>query len=254
MASGEETQTGARRVARERLAARLRRDHGSVAVVRPPRALPTGLPDLDALLAAGGLPRGRLTAVAGTAATALLHRVLAAITRAGTAAWVDPLGRLAATALHAEGVDLPALLVARPDPGPDVLRAAAILQAGAAGATGAFDLLVVDAPDLTARQGERLATIARLGATALVLLTESHPWLPATADLVLLARHAAWRQEPARLRGRAVDVAVQRQRSGREGGTATLELDLPRSWPPIPGLERLRPTVTAAGERGHGAG
>ena len=226
------------------------RVHGLVAGPHPRPALPTGLPALDDLLAAGGLPRGHLAAVAGTAAVALLHRILAEATRAGAAAWVDPLGRLAAAALVAEGADLAALLVSRPPPGPEALRAAAILQAGDGRNAGPFDLLVVDAPDLTAHQAGRLATLARLGPAALVLLDGSaslvaglrrpRPRRPAQ-------RLAAGRLPAARPDGRGRRRAPAR-RARRRGGDSRARLR-----PPAAAAARAGAAAAAAGASGRGA-
>ena len=238
MASGGEARAGERRAARERLAADLVRVHGSVAGPRPRPALPTGLPALDALLAAGGLPRGRLTALAGTAAVALLHRAVAEATRAGTAAWVDPLGRLAAAALVAAGVDLAELLVSRPRPARR--RSVRRPSSSRRRRTGPFDLLVVDAPALTAHQAGRLSDDrpARAGGAR---AADGAASLVAGRRRPRAARRpshrlAAGRLPAARPDGRGRRPAAAR-RARRRGGDES-SCDLPRPLPPLAGLER----------------
>ncbi|MCC6630156.1 MAG: hypothetical protein IT340_22480 [Chloroflexi bacterium] len=213
----------------------LRRLHGAAAEARPPRAVATGLPALDALLLGGGLARGRLTALAGPGGTGLAHRAVAAATRVGTAAWLDPPGRLAGLALLGAGADLAEVIVARPAPGRSLRRAIRILLE-----TGAVDLLVVDLPDADEHVVRRLAQLARLGATATMLLTEPRPWLAAAADAVLLTRRAAWRQDGLALRGCELAVTVARQRGGRAGDEARVALAYARPLPPLPGLEAVR--------------
>lgn len=241
---------------RARLAAvraQVRRAFGPAADSLPLRGVPTGLAPFDALLVAGGLPRGRLTAIVGAGATALLHRAVAEVTRAGTVAWLDPVGRLDATALAAAGADLAEVLVSRPASAVATLRAAAVLQR-----TGAGDLLVIDAPTVTPRAVTRLATLARLGATALVLLAPPAPWLAEASDLLLVVARTGWRQERSALRGVTLTVTAARQRGAPSGGTAMIEIGFVRPWPLLPGLERLVAAGPArdeaASEARHGAG
>jgi recombination protein RecA len=107
----------------------LRRRYGSRAAARgdrlPPPAqpltLPTGVPELDAALPGGGLPRGGLTeliAARSAGGTSLAMRVVAQAQRGGAwACWLD-LGRsFTPGAAQAAGIDLGALAVARPASG-----------------------------------------------------------------------------------------------------------------------------------------
>jgi recombination protein RecA len=128
---------------------------------RPREApLPTGSAPVDALLQ-GGLPRGRVTEVAGawsSGKTALLFGAMAELTRARRlCAYIDGRGELYPPSAAALGVDLERLLVVRP-PGKGLVRAAEIVAK-----SGAFALAVVDLPD-----GERLddAASGRLRAAA----------------------------------------------------------------------------------------
>jgi hypothetical protein len=215
----------------------------------PATALPTGLPALDALLVGGGLPRGRLTALLGTGAMGLLHRLAAETTRAGTVAWLDPAGRLYPPALAAAGADLAEVMVVGDVAGPRLGRAAAILLR-----TGAVDLLICDAPAADARLTERLAQLARHGATAVVLATADQPWAAGIADLCLVTQRTAWRGDGLGLAGYATTVTVRRQRGGREGLTATVAIDYPVPLPPLPGLDRWqRPRTIGASVAVRGA-
>src|SRR6185369_17623498 len=71
--------------------------------------LPTGLPVLDQALG-GGLPRGRITELAGarsTGRTGLACTIAAAATRAGeTIAWIDPADALDPAGAAAAGIAL----------------------------------------------------------------------------------------------------------------------------------------------------
>jgi hypothetical protein len=213
----------------------LRRLHGAAADARPLRAVPTGLPVLDALLTGGGLARGRLTALAGLGSLALAHRAVAEATREGTVAWLDAPRRLAGLALLDAGANLAEVIVVRPTPGPPPWRAlGALLRAGAA------DLIVADLPDADERLVRRLAQLARTGPTAVALLAEPRPWLVAAADAVLLVERVAWRQDGVALRGCDLTVTLTRQRGGREGAQVTVALPFGRPLPPLPGLETAR--------------
>jgi protein ImuA len=83
----------------------------------------TGLPEVDALLPGGGLPRGALTEIAGGPGSGKTALCLAAMARAmreeGLAAFVDGRGELYPPAAAALGVDLGRLLIVRLAPSRD---------------------------------------------------------------------------------------------------------------------------------------
>src|SRR5262245_9711192 len=87
--------------------------------------LPTGLADLDAALG-GGLPRGRVTELAGPPSagrTGLACAVAGCATHRGeTIAWVDPADALDPETAAAAGVVLGRTLWVRPRSLPDALR------------------------------------------------------------------------------------------------------------------------------------
>ena len=107
------------------------------------RAIPTGFPALDALLAAGGLPRAGTVALAGagsSGATTLALRALAEAQVGGAlAAWVDLPRALDPVEAVARGVRLEWLAVLVPDdPAEALAMAGTLLQARA------VDILVLD--------------------------------------------------------------------------------------------------------------
>jgi protein ImuA len=82
--------------------------------------LPTGRPEVDALLPGGGFPRGALVDLAGGPASGKTGLALAALREAqaegGLAAFVDGRGELYPPAAVVLGVDLARLLIVRPGP------------------------------------------------------------------------------------------------------------------------------------------
>src|SRR5262245_21827212 len=134
--------------------------------------LPTGLGALDAALG-GGLPRGRVTELAGPPSagrTGLACAIAGWATRRGeTIAWVDPADVRDPETAAAAGVVLGRTLWARPRGVPDALRAAELVLGA-----GGFGLVVLDVGAGTGRSATRvwprLARAAeRTGAVLLVI-------------------------------------------------------------------------------------
>ncbi|TMB45362.1 MAG: hypothetical protein E6J60_16935 [Deltaproteobacteria bacterium] len=214
--------------------------------------LPTGLAVLDEVLG-GGLPRGRITELAGarsTGRTGLACAIAAAATRAGeTIAWVDPADALEPEAAAAAGIALARLLWVRPRSVSDACRAAEILLGA-----GGFGLVVLDlglsrARSCTARGSEvqgrtaeaersphsaraphgppespswpRLARAAeRTRSTLLVVAPRREAGTFAALGLELGARRVCWSGGPGRLmllEGIDAHVTVARSRVGRPG-------------------------------------
>ncbi len=162
------------------------------------RTIPTGFPALDALLAAGGLPRAGTVALAGagsSGATTLALRVLAEAQVGGAlAAWVDLPRALDPVEAVARGVRLDWLAVLVPDdPAEALAMAGALLQARA------VDILVLDLGTARAGRPARVGlpartTPARTTTTAPVGPVRRGPRLPNLADqlarLVAFARRA----------------------------------------------------------------
>ena len=210
--------------------------------------LPTGLAVLDEALG-GGLPRGRITELAGarsTGRTGLACAIAAAATRAGeTIAWVDPADALEPEAAAAAGIALARLLWVRPRSVSDACRAAEILLGA-----GGFGLVVLDlglgrarscsarGPGVRGRTAEaahsarapgppespswpRLARAAeRTGSALLVVASRREAGTFAALGLELDARRVRWSGGPGRLvllEGIDAHVTVARSRVGRPG-------------------------------------
>ena len=194
-----------------------------------PGRLSTGLPSLDGALA-GGLPRGRVTELAGARSagrTALACRIAAsATTAAETIAWVDPEDTLDPAAADAAGVALSRTLWVRPRNPGDALRATEILLGA-----GGFGLVVLDpdahlAPSGRAGSWIRLARAAeRTGSTLLVLTTTPQVGSCAALGLEILGRQAHWSHghgQLALLDGISSSIAVARSRSSGVGRALVL--------------------------------
>ena len=134
-------------------------------------ALPTGVAALDAVLAGGGLPRGRLTEIAGPAGsgkTTLARAIVESTVAAhGWVAYVDAQRTLDARDWVHLG-DAEGVWVIRPREAQRAAWCADVLLR-----SGAFALVVVDgAPTLTKSAAVRLTRLARESNAVLVLLGE----------------------------------------------------------------------------------
>ncbi len=147
------------------------------------RAIPTGFPELDALLAAGGLPRAGTVALAGagsSGATTLALRVLAEAQAGGAlAAWVDLPRALDPVEAVARGVSLEWLAVLVPDD-----AAQALAMAGTLLQARAVDILVLDLG--TARTGRPVPAAPPLATSARSVASTPVAPVPPAAP----ARHA----------------------------------------------------------------
>jgi RecA/RadA recombinase len=183
--------------------------------------LPTGLDALDDALG-GGLPRGRVTELAGppgTGRTGLACAVAAAATAAGeTIAWVDPEDALEPAAAEAAGVALARVLWVRPRDVGGAFRAAELLLGA-----GGFGLVVLD---VGSGRGEdalwpRLARAAeRTRSTLLAVARRRAAGTFAAVGLEVVARRVRWSAGPGRLvllDGIDARIAVARSRIGRTG-------------------------------------
>ena len=195
---------------------------GSARPATIPR-LSTGLPQLDAALD-GGLPRGRLTELAGARSsgrTGLACVIAGAATRAGeTIAWVDPENGLEPEAVADAGVLLAHTLWVRPRGERDALRAAELLLGA-----GGFGLVVLDLGSLIATERgapwPRLVHAAeRTGSALLVVAAQRLAGACAALGLELQARRVRWSVTAGRLallEGIDARLTVARSRVGRTG-------------------------------------
>jgi recombination protein RecA len=140
--------------------------------------VPTGIPELDAVLSVGGWARGRVHEVNGPPAATLavgLRACSEAQARmirsgvSGTAAYVDLAHVATVEDMTAAGIDPEHLLVAQPDSAEQTLEVAQGLVA-----SGAVDLVVVDlGADAAAVDPDHGGLSARLMSSALRKLTAS---------------------------------------------------------------------------------
>jgi RecA/RadA recombinase len=221
------------------------------------RTIPTGFPALDALLAAGGLPRAGTVALAGagsSGATTLALRVLAEAQAGGAlAAWVDLPRALDPVEAVARGVRLEWLAALVPD-GP----AEALTMAGTLLQARAVDILVLDlgtarteapssrppataaAPMAPARHGPRPPSLAdqlarlvafarRAGALLLVLEPAGTPAplravLDEGAGLRLELRRSGWVRLGREVVGQRTEVRVAKDHHGVPDRRTTLRI------------------------------
>jgi len=208
------------------------------------RALGTGIASLDAVLARGGVPCGRLTELIGTRGsgktTVLRQCVRATVERGLWVAYVDAARTLAPRdwAFASRGAE-PVLWMIRPE---RIARAAWCAELLLR--SGAFALVVLDgAPPLTSRVAVRLARLAREGGAAFIVAAEDDA-SAATLGGALRLRVA---------RGtRAVKVTVE-----KGGRRRTVEVDHARTvahrvcaHPEVPDRRGVaRPRAKSDGER-----
>ena len=146
----------------------------------PLATVPSGWPELDALLG-GGLPRGRLSEVVGARSSGKASLALATAARATGAgqlvAWIDGPGELYPPVAAAQGVDLERLLIVKS--GADGLAAA---RAGEIVARSrAFGLVVLDLPERASfpeRAAARLRAAAHEAGVAVLALVARRGALP----------------------------------------------------------------------------
>ncbi|MDJ0789327.1 MAG: hypothetical protein QNK05_21180 [Myxococcota bacterium] len=179
----------------------------------------TGLDEIDRLLG-GGLPRGWLCELTGSASsgrTSLALALLASTTRQGHwAAWIDRPDALDPGSAEESGVDLEHVLWARPRDAETAVRSAErVLSAGG------FDLIGLDLVGLGAREAPSPAAFTRLrrltrSSDAVLLVLDSERLVGATADLALEVTGGAGRfgEGPSWLEGLETKVQVVRNRSG----------------------------------------
>jgi len=192
-----------------------------------PARLPTRLAPLDDLLD-GGLPRGRLSELAGgrsTGRTALACAIAAGATRAGEiVGWIDPEDALDPDAAAAAGLVLERTLWVRPRQLDEAVRAADLLLA--AGGFGLVVLDVAETPPDARTHWTRLARTAERSRTALLVVSKRRQ-THASAALMLevTGRRVRWSGGSGRLvllDGLTCRVTVARNRIGRTGGEVVL--------------------------------
>lgn len=205
----------------ERELARLGVVHAD-ALLPSDRVLSFGWPELDRLLPDRGLPRG-VTELSGRGATTVALRAVAAAHARDArsyAAWVTPEeeGGLYAPGAAQAGIDLARLLVVRPP------RAALSRTAVRVAASGAFDVVMIDAGALgDARTVRKLGLAAEERGATVVLLTPRFREARGGRGGRAIPWPVALRLELDR-RPEALSVRVAKDRRGRDTGKQILRL------------------------------
>jgi hypothetical protein len=186
-------------------------------------SLSTGIRGLDAI-AGGGIPRGRLTELAGrrsTGRTGLACAIAARATRTGEiVAWIDPADALDPDTASTTGIDLTRVLWVRPRSEHDAPRTAECLLGA-----GGFGLVILDLAEAAPPTvpWPRLLRAAEKTRTAFLTITEERrAGTHATLGLEVSARRAHWRERPAELAGITAAVTVARSRTSVPGRALTL--------------------------------
>ena len=217
--------------------------HGALALVPEPvpetpapfadDAVPTGFPDLDAILGPVGLPRESGTAIRGDLSsgktTLALRCVAEAQQRGAIVAWLDLARAFDPVEAVARGVDLRWLIVVRPA---DAAEGFALGGALLSGRT--VDLLAIDLPArLPVRVDDPLRRLAaharRVGARLLVLEPRSlagslQGTLAESTGLRLELERRSWIRLGDDVVGQHTEVTVAKNRYGPPGRRADLEI------------------------------
>ncbi len=198
---------------------------------REPRVdLATGIPALDALLG-GGLARGRLCEFHGppsSGRTSLALALLARATEAGeVVAVVDSADAFHPASARSAGVQLERVLWARPPGVSAAVRASERLLRARGFAAVLLDAAGCDAEweSLPAATWQRLTRAAAAGGTALIVVSLRRV-TGSNADLALqlLPTRARFTGTPSLFEGLEIEVAIARQRRGRPGPPAAVQL------------------------------
>lgn len=217
-----------------------------------PAAIPhisTGFPPLDDVLGIGGIPRGRVTVLAGTPTSG--KRTLAALILAQAqergcrpVALIDLEGACDADYLERCGVRLDGLLVGRPLDARQALDLAVSTAERAELAAVVFDHWSALPSDAALRRTaaatlDRLPTLLAKSGVAFIVLDDTRVgWLerlsawadPAQsalahhASLRLALRREAWLTFGPDIRGYRVQVDIEKNKLGPEGQSATVEI------------------------------
>lgn len=201
----------------------------------PPRAAPTDLPALDAVLG-GGIPRARITEVCGTptsgASTLALQITARAQAEGLTAVCVDAAHVFSPDYAARFGIDLDSLLLVRPRQPADALEIAGDLVIS----RGADLILILSgaAPfEVPAGAWQKLAVrVAKSPAAVLVVspVGDRASTDKSYVSLRLRVERERWLWEGVRLTGYESRVTVVKNKLGAAGASAALAVTLPEVW------------------------
>jgi len=194
------------------------------------RVVPTTLESIDALLD-GGLPRGKMTEVAGRGVRLSIEiAAIASATSCGEAAALIDLGDAFDPQLgESAGIRLQRMLWVRPKMMKQAVAAAEMLIA-----TG-FQLVVVDAglPPLHGRVADaawvRLARAAEAHGCALLVSTP-YPLTGTTSEAMLRASETRARWRGGLLTGIETTLRLEKHRRKKSGESARIEFQMPEEF------------------------
>lgn len=197
---------------------------------RRTNVVPTTLQSMDALLD-GGLPRGKMTEVAGRGVRLSIEiAAIASATSCGEAAALIDLGDCFDPQLgESAGVDLQRMLWVRPRKMKQAVAAAEMLIA-----TG-FQLVVLDAglPPLRGRAPDaawvRLARAAEAHGCALLISTP-YPLTGTTSEAMLRVERPRARWRGGLLTGIETTLRLEKHRRKRPGESARIEFQMPEEF------------------------
>jgi len=203
--------------------------------------VPTTLDAIDALLD-GGLPRGKMTEIAGRGARlSVAVATLASATSIGEAAALIDIGDAFDPQLgEAAGIDLRRMLWVRPKTLKQAVTAAEMLT------TTGFQLVILDAglPPLRGRVPDaswvRLARAAEAHGTAL-LVSAPYPLTGTTSEAMLRAEGSQGRWSGKLLTGVETALRLEKHRRKRPGETATLTFQTAEAMAACPPPAARRP-------------
>jgi hypothetical protein len=198
----------------------------------------TGMPAIDGLVAAGGLPCGRLSVLLagnrGVSGRLTLLQALAAVaSRSMQVAYVDLVGTLDPGFLADLGADLDACLVVRPDqlaPGPGLAMARALVRAGVPW------LGIAMAPirrSSTAAMEHAVSALAGAveGSRAIACVSAPAPLaapLAYASSLTVECASLGWQEAHGDVVGLRVGMRTLKSKVGAPSGEASLLLRYPR--------------------------
>ena len=179
----------------------------------------TGIPQIDALFADGGIPRGQLIEITGgesSGKTSFLYKLLAAITGRGRVAYVDLHNSFFPAAAAYYGVDMERVVVVKPESGVAAARTTELLLQNHLADCVALDL-VGERRALPTTLLHRLRMETVRSRALVVFLTDTDAQLFPSSTVSL--RLKVSRREASR-----VEVAVMKSRISREGVKTELSL------------------------------
>src|SRR5262249_17845994 len=212
------------------------------------QVVPTTLPAVDKLLD-GGLPRGKMTELAGFGARlSIASAAIASATSSGEAAALIDLGDCFDPQLgDSAGIDLHRMLWVRPMTMRQAAGAAEMLV------TTGFQLVVLDAglPPLRGRVPDaswvRLARAAEAHGSALVV-SAPYPLTGTTSEAMLRASGAGGRWRDGLLSGVETTLRLEKHRRKRPGESARIEFQTPETLA-VSGWPLAERDITANGQR-----